>query len=105
MVLHRVFVCVNPEMGHIQGITFLLRTIASEYVTYSELKTIGNVDSPNCKPYIIPDRDIVEYVEITYTDYIDTFVMHFDNDYYSFWGNKRRDVEYETKRWEFNSDW
>ena len=104
MKLYRVLVCVNPEKGHIQGVLFVLRTIASEFVSYSEMRTMGNLDSPNCKPYIIPDADVIDYIEVTYSDYIDSFVMKISNDYYSFWGNKRRDVEYETKRWDFKNE-
>ena len=104
MKLYRVLVCLNEEKGHIQGVMFVLRTIASEYVSYSELKTIGNLDSPNCKPYIIPDADEIMYMEVTYSDYIDSLVMKISNDYYSFWGNKRRDVNYETKRWDFKNE-
>ena len=84
---------------------FVLRTIASEFVSYSEMKLMGNLDTPNCKPYIIPDAAFVEYMEITYSDYIDSIVMRMTNDYYSFWGNKRRDVEYKTKKWVFTDKW
>ena len=105
MKLYRVLVCVNQEKGHIQGVEFVLRTIASEFVSYSEMKLLGNLDSPNCKPYLIPDDDLVEYMEITYSEYVDSIVMRISNDYYSFWGNKRRDVDYKTKRWDFEEKW
>ena len=105
MKLYRVLVCVHQEKGHIQGVELVLRTIASEFVSYSKMKLLGNLDSPNCKPYLIPDADLVEYMEVTYSDYVDSIVMRISNDYYSFWGNKRRDVDYKTKRWNFEKNW
>jgi len=41
MKLHRVKVCVHPELDHIMGITFTLRTLASEEVTKQTLQTLG----------------------------------------------------------------
>ena len=109
MKLYRVLACINEEKGHIQGVMFELRTIATDFVSYSKMKTLGNLDSPNCKPYTIQDADLVKYIEVTYSEYIDSLVLKTSNDFYSFWGNKKRDGRYETKRWDFQveavKDW
>ena len=100
-----MMVCVNRDDGHILGITLTLRTLGSEYVIVRNLKTLGNLGSSNCKPYLIPDDTQAEYIEVTYSDYIDSLVIKMTDDYYSFWGNKRSDVQTKTKRWEFDTDW
>ena len=87
-----MMVCVNRDRGNILGITLTLRTIGSEYVVVRDLKTLGNLESANCKPYLIPDDAEAEFMEVTYSDHIDSLVLKLSNDYYSFWGNKRRGV-------------
>ena len=68
---------------------------------------MGNMQSQNCKPYIVADDVLVEYIEVTSTTYIDSLVFRFTNNYYSFWGKKKskaEDLSYKEKRWDMSAE-
>lgn len=67
-------------------------------MVYSELEALGDEnDSPNCKPFLIPDAATVQYLEVTYSDFVDSLILAVSGNEYSFWGDKKRvDGEYLT---------
>ena len=109
MKLRRVNICLNPDTGRIQGIGFTLRTIGSPLVISRELQTLGSLlETDQCKSFPIEDDDEVVFIEITYSDAIDTFILKLRSEYISAWGNKRLDLdssEIQTRRWIFRGSW
>ena len=88
MKIYELYVCIDPEDGHIVGIEITLRTVASQVVGEHTLNIVGTSQGANCKPYVIPDDAYLKFLEVEYSfSKIWTLMIKVSNDYYSFWGD------------------
>ena len=58
----------------------------------------------NCSPFPMADAVLIQSIEVTYSDYIESVYVTLLNDKYNaFWGNKNSVGQ--TVIWEFDEEW
>ena len=107
MKIYELYVCIDPEDGHIVGVEITLRTVASQVVGEYTLNIVGTSQGANCKPYIIPDDAYLKFLEVEYSfSKIWTLMIKVSNDYYSFWGDQPpSSVPSKFEKWDFTEEW